>query len=89
MSTGPEVGEIRLGGGVAEQYIGNSAWRKFREDERTCPLERYGKAHAGHRYDYIYTRREELGGITTGHYWCDGLPEDREPFPLCPLQGAI
>jgi hypothetical protein len=86
--SGVEVGQINFGGGSAEQFLGDGRWQKFREDERTCPGERYGLVHDAHTYEYIYTRPDEVGGVTTGSYWCDGLFEEREPFPLCPAGGG-
>ena len=85
----PEVGQINFGGGVAEQYLGDGGWQIFREDERTCPLLRYGNAHEAHDYRYVYTRPTHLGGITSGRTYCDGLDADTEPYPLCPLAAEL
>lgn len=84
MTEPPEIGHINFGGGVAEKYLGDGRWQMYRENERICLLTRYGQPHKDHNYEYIYTRPESLGGITTGRYWCDGLRAEEEPYPLCP-----
>jgi hypothetical protein len=86
---GPRIGQVNFGGGRAEQYLGDGGWLTFREDERTCPLLRYGREHEPHQFDYVYTRPANLGGITTGRTYCDGLSEDAQPYPLCPLGTGV
>ena len=82
---GPVVGQINFGGGVAEKYLGDGRWQRFREDERECAFLRHGMAHEAHEHRYIYKRPDELGGVTVGQTWCDGLAEDAEPYPSVPL----
>ncbi len=70
-----------------ELHIGDCRVQLCRNNERYCVWTRHGIAHPGHEWHYAYTRPEELGGITSGSYSCDGLIETEagRPFPLPPV----
>lgn len=77
----PDDGE-NIGYNTGTLHLGDGVHRSYRNDRRTCAQHRLGEAHPAHDFYYAYRRPE--GTVTNGHYYCDGLPDDAEPFDIEP-----